>query len=158
MKRNVVRTVLAGVILTLSLFGGIASAFSGGPSLDGPPGDMAMRHQRHVEMMTDLLDLTDLQQQQIQTLYQNEQTALAVTLQQLRAGHEQMRTLLDAEAFDEAAIRSLAKSQADLKAEVIISHAKVKHQILKLLTAEQQQLAKKIEPLLKGRGKGRRHM
>ena len=158
MKRNVVRTIVTGAILTITLFGGVASAFTGGPHMDGPPGDMTMRHQRHLETMTDLLDLTELQQQQIQALYDNERTALAETLQQLRAGHEQMRSLLDAETFDEATIRSLAQSQANLKVEVIVSHAKVKHQILQLLSPEQQQLAKKIEPLLKGRGKGRRHM
>ena len=158
MKRNVVKTILAGAILTVSLLGGVASAFTGGSSFDGPPGDMEKRHLRALEPMTDLVELTELQQQQIQALYDNEQKALADTLKQLRTGHEKMRTLLDGETFDEDAIRTLARSQADLKVEVIVSHAKTKHQILQLLTAEQQQLAKKVEPLFKGHGKGRRHM
>ena len=70
------------------------------------------------------------------------------TRQQLHQGHEQMQALLEADNFDEAAIRSLANSQAGLKTEMFVSRARVKHQVFQLLTAEQQVLAKKIAPLL----------
>ena len=75
--------------------------------------------------------------------------------QQMRKDHEQMRTLLESDTFDEAAIRSLANKQASLKTEMFVSQAKVKHEVFQLLTVEQQELAQKIKPLLHEQGKHR---
>ena len=76
-------------------------------------------------------------------------------MQQMRADHEQMRVLLDSDTFNEAAISSLANKQATLKAEMFVSRAKVNHEVFQLLTAEQQELANKIKPLMHEQGKHR---
>lgn len=80
------------------------------------------------------------------------------TMEQIREGQEQMRILLESDTFDEAAIRSLAKTQAELKAEMFVSRARTKHEVFQQLTSEQQDLAKKIKPLLHKQGKHRASM
>ena len=109
---------------------------------------MEMKHEKKLEMMTDLLELTEAQQEQIRSIHEQERAGHEGLRQQMDDSQEQMRFLLDSDTFDESAIRTLATSQASLKTEMFVSRAKVKHQVFQLLNSDQQTLAKKIKPLM----------
>ena len=98
--------------------------------------------------MAELLDLTEAQQEQIRAIHEQERAGNNEAMQQMHDGREEMRKLLEGETFDEAAIRQLATSQASLKTEMLVSRARVKHQVFQLLSPEQQELARKIQPFM----------
>jgi protein CpxP len=156
MKKRTLTTILIASMLATGILGGMAFAEPGNrPSFEERQERMEMKHEKRLEVMATVLDLSDAQQTQIRTIHEQERAAMEETKEQLRAGHEQMRTLLESDTFDEAAIRSLAQIQASLKTEMLVSRAKVRHTVFQLLTAEQQELAKKIKPLLHQQGKHR---
>lgn len=150
------KTSIAAIIVsTLLVVGGLSSVAVARPGNGQDCGDRQerreMKHEQRMEMMAELLELSDAQQEQISAIHEKKRTDMAAVREQMQAGREQMRALVEAETFDEAAVRSLATSQATLKADMMVAKAKVKHEVFSLLTAEQQEKAKKFEPMLQGK-------
>ncbi len=159
MKSKMIALIFIGTMLVTGILSGMAFADRGNmPSLEDRKDRMEMKHEKRMDVMADVLDLSESQQEQIQAIYEKERTEKEGARQQMREDREQMRTLLESDTFDESTIRSLANKQASLKTEMFVSRAKVKHEIFQLLTAEQQELAKKIKPLLNEQGKHRQPM
>ena len=159
MKSKIIALIFIGTMLVTGILSGMAFADRGNPpSLEDRQDRMEMKHEKRMDVMADVLDLSETQQDQIRAIHEKERAEKEGTMQQMRADHEQMRVLLDSDTFNEAAISSLAKKQASLKAEMFVSRAKVKHEVFQLLTAEQQELAKKIKPLMHEQGKHHRPM
>ena len=154
MNSKSITLIFIGTMLATGILSGMAFA---GPenrlSFEDRQERMEMKHEKRLEIMAEVLDLNETQQEQIRTIHEQERADMEGTVQQVREGREQMRVLLESDTFDEAAIRSLATSQASLKTEMFVSRARVKHEVLQLLNAEQQERAKKIKPLLRERGK-----
>jgi len=149
MKKQIITYVFIGAMLTTSLICGNASAdMKTRSSMESPQGRMEMKHENRFEMMAGLLDLTETQQEQILAIHEQQRAGHEETRQSLREGHEKMRELLDGNAFDETAIRSLAVKLASLKAEMFLSRVRLEHEVFQLLNKDQQALAKKIQPLL----------
>jgi protein CpxP len=148
--------IFIGTMLTAGILSGMAFAETGNrPSLGDRQERMEMKHEKRLELMAGVLDLSETQQEQIRTIHEQERADMEGTMQQMREGHEQMRALLESDTFDETAIRNLANNQAGLKTDMFVSRARVKHEVFQLLTAEQQELAKRIKPLLHDQGKHR---
>jgi protein CpxP len=115
------------------------------------------RHSGHrLEMMAEVLDLTDEQRTQIKEIVAAEWKATKPLVRQLREKHKELREATQGVAFDEAAVRGLAAGQAETVTELIVAKARAKSKIFAVLTPEQQAKAEKIRPLWEGRRGHRR--
>ncbi|MGO9373684.1 MAG: Spy/CpxP family protein refolding chaperone, partial [Syntrophobacteraceae bacterium] len=61
-----------------------------------------------------------------------------------KAGREQLNALIKSGPFDEAKVRSIAKGQADILANMIVARERIKSQIYAVLTPEQRAKAEKL--------------
>lgn len=102
----------------------------------------AERHQgksRSPEMhMLKGLELSDSQQQQIQTLVQ-QQRDNTKPRKERKAEMAKMQALVQAEQFDEAAVRALLQQIQQQRLENKLAMLKLQHDIRQLLTAEQRE-------------------
>lgn len=156
MKSKVITLIFIGSMLAMGTLSGMAFAEMGnGPACEDRQERMEMKHEKRLDVMAGVLDLSETQQEEIRAIHEQERIEMEATRQQMHQGREQMRALLDSETFDETAIRSLARSQESLKTDLFVARARAKHEVSQLLTAEQQEMAKKIKPLLHEQGKHR---
>ncbi|WP_432823964.1 Spy/CpxP family protein refolding chaperone [Trichloromonas sp.] len=114
---------------------------------------------RHLAKMAKVLDLSEAQQAQIQTILAAERAKTEPLRQQMEADREQMRQLVQADSFDEAAVRALASKKAEVGTELMVSRARTQNLIQAQLTPEQRERAEKVRPLMQEQrgGKGRHH-
>lgn len=83
------------------------------------------------------LDLTDAQKEQVKTLMEQARASMPAKAD-MQAQHEQLKTLIQAENFDEAAVRTALQSQQSQRLEAEVSRSRLQHDIYQLLTAEQK--------------------
>ncbi|WP_419569625.1 Spy/CpxP family protein refolding chaperone [Rheinheimera sp.] len=86
------------------------------------------------------LDLTDAQKEQVKTLMKQARASMPAKAD-MQAQHEQLKTLIQAENFDEAAVRTALQSQQSQQSqrlEAEVSRSRLQHDIYQLLTAEQK--------------------
>ncbi len=148
MKRTLLFSLL---VIGLLLAGTHAFSWSGGPGMKGSQGcspgstqgmggeHRQQRQEMQQEKMAIILDLSDDQQQQLQTLrdqHQQEQQALRTEMQTSR---DQMRATAKASDADEASIREAVQQHAEVKTRMMIAAAKHRQQMAAVLTVEQQQ-------------------
>lgn len=159
MKNKITKATFVAAMFTVGILSGFAYAEASGkfPCNDSQ-NRTEMKHNKRLEIMVEVLDLSEAQQQQIQEVTEQEHTAMEGNRQKMHEVREQMHALLESDSFNEAAIRSLAESHAKLKTEALVARARVKNQIFQLLTPEQQELAEKLKPLLHKPGKHNRPM
>lgn len=149
MKGRTTIFIFIGAMLATGILGGMTFAETiNKPSLEDRQQHMKMEHERRSEVMAEVLDLSEGQQDQIRTIHEQERADMEEIMQQMREGHEQMRALLGTDSFNEQEVRTLARAQESLKTEMFVSRAKVKHEVFQLLSTEQQELAKKLKPLV----------
>ena len=122
--------------------GQLVAVPEGGPS----GGRMGKGSGRHFARLAKALDLTDAQKEQVKTILETEREKVAPFRQKLGETREKIRRAVEAEPFDEAAVRSLASSQNETRTELMVSRARVKSQIFALLSPEQRERAKKFHP------------
>lgn len=84
------------------------------------------------------LNLTDAQKQQIKTLREKQRTDSESYHEQLREIGEQMRPLVEAASFDEAAVRALLAKEAQLETELKLIRIRTDNAVFNVLTAEQK--------------------
>ena len=124
--------ILASIILTvvMAIFGLGAAQGPGGPGGPGGPrgGDRLFRE----------LNLTEAQKAQIRTIHDGQREAAEALHEQMRGIHEQMRPLVEAAAFDEAAVRALLVRQAAIATELKLLEARGENAVYNVLTAEQK--------------------
>ena len=90
------------------------------------------------------LNLTEAQQQQIQTLIQQRSEGQREVASRLREALEARRKATEAIPFDEPAIRSTTQTLVDAQTELAVQRAKLRSDIFALLTPEQQAQAVKL--------------
>ena len=83
------------------------------------------------------LDLTDDQKAQLKKIRDARQAEFKAAAGKIGAARQGMRTLLDAEAIDEGAIRAKSQEVAAAEAELAILNAKLRKESMQILTAEQ---------------------
>ena len=141
MKRRIMMSLVVVVMLVGSAY---LAAAAGGPGFHGKGGGPGMRMERMVEV----LDLTDTQKEKVSAILKAEQEKTAPLRQQLAENREKMMQTTLSEKFDEAAVRAIATKQAQIKTEMMVSHARAKSEIHALLTPEQRTLAQKLGPMM----------
>ena len=115
----------------------------GGPGMRGPGGPMGFGPGFRE------LDLTDEQRAQMRSIAESHRDEFKAAGDKSRAAHEAMRTLLEADTIDEAAIRAKSVEVAAAEADVMILNAKVRRESMQVLTPEQQA---KLKELRESRG------
>jgi protein CpxP len=136
MKLTRFRTLAAA--LTLCLCATFAVSQTPKPVHRGP-GDHLLGY------YTDMLDLTDAQQTQIKAIMTKEKPTIQPLMQQLGQTHSQMRQLEEAATFDEAKVRTLASQQSQTMIDLAVEKARMKNEMLQVLTADQKAKLQKME-------------
>ena len=90
------------------------------------------------------LDLSDDQRAQLRKIRESHQSEFKAVGEKLRAARDGMRTLIEADAINEQAIRSKRADVAAAEADVAILNAKVRAESQQILTAEQQAKLKEL--------------
>lgn len=107
-----------------------------------------------IEHMARALSLTDEQKTQIKSIMEAARPVEEARHQKQEELHQQLEAATANGQFDEARVRELANQQAQLMAESIVEHERMKAKIYSLLTAEQR--AKADEMHKRGGGHKRR--
>src|SRR5438552_6325220 len=93
---------------------------------------------RMLGFYADYLDLTDAQQAQMKDILAKEKPTIQPLIQQLAQGHQQMSQLEQAGTFNEASVRALASQQSQTMTELLVQKARIKSELVALLTADQK--------------------
>jgi Spy/CpxP family protein refolding chaperone len=127
------------------------------PDGDGAAADEAPPAGQRLQRMARILDLSDVQQEKIRVLVEEEQDRSAELREKMRENRRQLRHAEEKAPFDEKAVRALAAKQSELLTEQIVSRAKLRNQMDAILTPEQRKLLERMRPEEgEGRGPGRR--
>ena len=125
-----------------AILGGTATATlaqpPAGPAPHGPGRGMRGGPARFGEFGLRGIELTDAQRDQIRAIRQSHQEATRAAHTKLRDAHRALGEATGAEAMDEAAIRARSADVATALADEAILSAKVRGEVLAVLTAEQQ--------------------
>ena len=105
----------------------------GGPGFGGPGLALPLRE----------LNLTDAQQQQVQSIRERHRDDARQVAERLRTAMEAQRKAVETVPVNESLIRSTTQELADVQADAAIAQAHARSEILSILTADQRsQLAK----------------
>ena len=100
------------------------------------------------------LNLSDDQREQIKKIAESHRDEFRAAGEKARAAHDGMQALIEADNIDESAIRAKSAEIAAAEADVMILNARVRHESMQILTAEQQaKLMGITEDIAKGRNK-----
>jgi periplasmic protein CpxP/Spy len=138
MKSIHFRVLSIGAALLL----GVAVLFAQGMHGHGGPDGM-FGHM--LNYYADALDLTSAQQDQIKAIWQKEKPTMKPLMQQMHQNHAAMDALINNGAFDEAKTRALATQNAQTMIELQVQHARVKSEMLQVLTADQKTKYQQLE-------------
>ena len=93
----------------------------------------------------DALDLSSSQQDQIKAIWQKEKPTIQPLMQQMHQNHAAMDALIENGTFDEAKTRALATQNAQTMIDLEVEHARIKSEMLQVLTADQKTKFQQIE-------------
>jgi len=127
MKLTRIRILTIGAAVLLAAAAAIAQGRHGH---GGPGGDF-----RH---MLKQLDLTSAQHDQVKAIWAKEKPTLQPLMQQMRQNHSAMSALEASGSFDEAKTRALATQNSQTMIELQVEHARIKSEIVQILTADQK--------------------
>ena len=131
MKSTRIRILTIGAAVMLAAAAAIAQGMHG----HGGPG----RDFNHMlAFFTDKLDLTSDQQSQVKAIWEKEKPAMEPLMKQMHQNHANMRALEASGPFDEAKTRALATQHAQTMIEVEVQHARIKSEMMQVLTADQK--------------------
>ena len=133
MKSTHIRILTIGAVVLLVAAAAIAEGRHG---YGGPGG---FRH------MLKQLDLTSAQQDQVKAIWAKEKPTLQPLMQQMRQNHSAMNALEASGPFDEAKTRALVTQNSQAMIELQVEHARIKSEIMQILTADQKAKLAQLE-------------
>ena len=107
----------------------------------GPMGDFG----HLLNYYADALDLSSAQQDQIKAIWEKEKPAVKPLMQQMHQNHAAMEALQSSGTFDEAKTRALATQNAQTMIELEVQHARIKSEMMQVLTADQKTKLAQLE-------------
>jgi protein CpxP len=132
--------------IAAAIFLGVAALFSQGMFAQGMHGHGPDGEFSHMlGFYADKLDLTASQQDQMKAIWEKEKPTLHPLMEQMRQNHIAMNTLATSGPFDEAKTRALATQNAQTMVEMEVQHARIKSEMMQLLTADQKTKLQQIE-------------
>ena len=126
MKSTHIRILTIGVAVLLVAAAAIAEG------RHGYGGHGGFRH------MLKQLDLTSAQQDQVKAIWAKEKPTLQPLMQQMRQNHSAMAALEASGPFDEAKTTALATQNSQTMIQLQVEHARIKSEIVQILTADQK--------------------
>ena len=133
MKSTHIRILTIGAAVLLVAAAAIAEGRHG---YGGPGGFRHMLRQ---------LDLTSAQQDQVKAIWAKEKPTLQPLMQQMRQNHSAMNALQASGPFDEAKTRALVTQNSQTMIELQVEHARIKSEIMQILTADQKAKLAQLE-------------
>lgn len=94
---------------------------------------------------SDYLDLTAAQQAQMKDILTKEKPIIGPLIQRLAQGHQQLAALEQAGSFDEAKVRTIASQQSQTMTELMVQKARIKSELMTVLTQDQKDKVAKFE-------------
>ena len=157
MKASRFRIFAASTALLVVL--GIAAALAQGMHHHGGPMGGEFGFGDHMlGYFTDVLDLTQAQQDQAKAIIEKEKPVVQPLMKQLMQAHKDMSTLEDSGTFDEAKVRGLAAQNTQAMTELFVQKARIHSELIQILTPDQktklQQLRAKHEARMKNHAHG----
>jgi len=129
--------VLVAVVAAVSFSPLTSSAFMGE--------DGAQPAGRHFKKMATELGLSAQQQQDVKAVFAKNRPLAEPLMKQLKAEHRALRTVVQTDAVDDAAIRAQSAKLAAVEADLAVQRAHVGQQIRAILTPEQLQTFKGLQ-------------
>lgn len=123
-----------GTVMVLAAAGVLAQ----GMHHRGGPGGDEFGFGPGLGFFTDALDLTSAQQDQIKAIWTKEKPAIAPLMRQMRQSHVAMSKLETSDTFNEAQVRAAASQQAQVITELLVQKARIKSEMVQVLTADQK--------------------
>jgi len=93
----------------------------------------------------DALDLSSAQQDQIKAIWEKEKPTLKPLMQQMRQNHAATEALVESAPFDEAKTTALATQHAQTAVALEVEHARMKSEMLQVLTPDQKAKYQQLE-------------
>jgi Spy/CpxP family protein refolding chaperone len=116
----------------------------GGPGrLGGPGGPMGFG--APVDLPLGRLNLTDAQKDQVKGIMQSHQVELKALGGRAMAAHDALEAAVTADTMDEATIRAKSSEVAAVDADMAVTRARIRAELVQILTAEQQAQARSIQ-------------
>ena len=134
MKSTRIRILTIGAALIVAVAAAIAQGMHGMHGHGGPDSDF----HHMLAFFTDKLDLTSDQQAQVKAIWEKEKPTLEPLMKQMHQNHADMRALEASGPFDEVKTRALATQHAQTMVEVEVQHARIKSEMLQVLTSDQK--------------------
>jgi protein CpxP len=88
--------------------------------------------------LTDVLDLTQAQQDQAKAIMDKEKPVIDPLMKQLMQAHKDLSSLEDSGTFDEAKVRALAAQNTQAMTELFVQKARIHAELVQILTPEQK--------------------
>ena len=104
-------------------------------------------HQRMLQRMAVVLDLSDSQVSQIQAIFQQNMATAQPLFQQLQAERQALAQAVENGKTDTATLQPLANQVGQIVSQLALLHAQVAGQVYPILTPAQQAKAKKLHGL-----------
>jgi protein CpxP len=131
MKSTRTRVLSIGAALMLAFAFAAAQAPHG---FGGPDGDVGPM----MGFFSDYLDLSSAQQDQVKAIWDKEKSTLQPLMQQMNSNRAAMRALEQSGTFDETKTRAQATANAQTQIELEVQHARIKAEMMQVLTADQK--------------------
>jgi len=138
MKSTRIRVLTIGAAVVLAVAAAIAQGMHGH---GGPDGDF----HHMMGFFTRALDLSSDQQAQVKAIWEKEKPTIQPLVQQMHQNHAAMRALEASGPFDETKTRALATQNAQTMIEIQVQHARIKSEMMQVLTADQKAKLAQIE-------------
>lgn len=130
------RALAIGAVLLLCVAALFAQGGRGGP-------DHEFGHM--LGFYSDALGLSSAQQDQIKAIWQQEKTTLKPLMQQMHQNRQAMDALAESGSFDANKATALATQNAQTTIQLEVEHAKMKSEMLQVLTPDQKTKYQQME-------------
>lgn len=127
---------VAGSVLLVVL--AVAAAFAQGMHRHGGPMGEFGFGDHMLNYFSDVLDLTQAQQDQAKAIMEKEKPVIKPLMKQLMQAHKDMESLEESGTFDEAKVRALAAQNTPALTELFVQKARIHAELLQILTADQK--------------------
>ncbi len=87
---------------------------------------------------SDVLDLTQAQQDQAKAIMEKEKPVIQPLMKQLMQAHKDLSSLEDSGTFDEGKVRALAAQNTQAMTELFVQKARIHAELLQVLTPDQK--------------------
>ncbi|MBI5015683.1 MAG: Spy/CpxP family protein refolding chaperone [Deltaproteobacteria bacterium] len=152
------RIVPVAVALALTASTGIAAASwcqKKGADPSDTAGERGDLRGHRLDRWATVLKLTDDQEAQVEGIFEAERPVMTRQFQTLKEARRDLRTAAESGTFDENAVRALAQKKAQAQTELTVERARVRSKLLAVLTPDQQNLLKSLQPLVREGGRRR---